>query len=532
MSFSAKYIPYSKTGSFSKIVTDYLENAPLLQPFYGPRPDMEGIKKAMAARKKFNTDRSLLVAELRKQYAALPGAGKVKANIESLLQENTFTVCTAHQPNIFTGHLYFIYKIIHAIRLADELKKHLPGADFVPVYYMGSEDADLEELGEVSINGQKYHWDTDQQGAVGRMKIDKAFIALIDDIDGQLSVEPFGKEIISLVKKYYTLHKTIEQATFEFVHELFAAFGLLIFLPDNPVLKKAFSAINAKEINEQFSHILVEETIAAFPPQYKVQAAGREINLFYLKDNIRERISREGDKYKVQHTDIIFTEAEIKAELETFPERFSQNVILRPVYQELILPNIAFIGGGGELAYWLELKKVFEATGVPFPVLVLRNSFMIVNLKAAAKIKALGLDAMDFFRPAQVLIEELVKRESSVSLDLTEEKGSLLALYHNIKVAATNIDVTLKGHVESLETAAIKRIEKLEKKMLKAEKKKFEAQQRHIHKIRDMLFPSGTLQERVDNLLPYYAVYGKAFIEMLYRNSTGLQQEFCIVEEN
>ena len=532
MAFKSTYISYRQTGSFSKIVTDYLDNDPALQPFYKYTPFIEGITKAITARKKFNTNRSLLVTELTKKYKTLPHSEKTRANIDSLLNENTFTVCTAHQPNIFTGHLYFIYKVLHAIRLAAELKNELPACNFVPVYYMGSEDADLEELGEITINGKKYQWETKQKGAVGRMKIDRAFIKLVEEIEGQLSVEKYGNEIIKLVKEFYTINKSIEQATFEFVHTLFDEYGLIIFLPDNAVFKNEFATINTKELAEQFSHKLVEETIEQFPAAYKVQAAGRELNLFYLKDDIRERIEFGQNKFIIANTSLSFTKEEIFEELKDHPERFSQNVILRPVFQELILPNIAFIGGGGELAYWLELKKVFDAVQVPFPVLVLRNSFMIIKKKTALKMQALALNATEFFKPVNVLIDELVKKESGTSLYLEEEKGMLLSIYHNMNVAATAVDSTLHQHVQALQAQAMKRIQQLEKKMLRAEKKKFEAQQRQIIKIKEDLFPAGTLQERVDNLLPYYSLWGRDFIKMLYDNSKGLEQEFCIVEEN
>ncbi len=530
MEFKSTYIPYRQTGSFSKIVIDYLDHSPALKKFYSHAPDIEGIKKAIVARKNFKTNRKLLADELNKKYIVVKTSAKVKANIDALLKEDSFTICTAHQPNIFTGHLYFIYKILHAIKLADELKAQLPAYNFVPVYYMGSEDADLDELGEITINSKKYKWETKQKGAVGRMKIDKAFIKLIEEMEGQLSVEKYGSEIIKLVKEFYVVDKTIEQATFEFVNDLFGEYGLVILLPDSRLLKNEFSPINIKELKEQFSHKLVEETIDAFPAEYKVQAAGRELNLFYLKDDLRERISKHAAGYKINNAEITFSDNEMFKELETFPERFSPNVILRPVFQETILPDIAFIGGGGELAYWLELKNVFDAVNVPFPVLVLRNSFMIVNEKAAGKIASLKLESKDFFRPAGELIDELVKNESSVSLNLEEEKRSLKTLYHNIKVAAIAVDITLQEHVEALEVQVLKRIEALEKKMLRSEKKKFEAHQRQIIKIKELLYPSGTLQERVDNLLPYYSVWGREFIQILYENSRGLQQEFCIIE--
>ena len=269
--FNAQYLPYHETHAFTNIVEDYLKGEPALKDFYQHSPDIVGIKEAISVRKNYNYNRNLLVKELFKQYDSGTIAGKVKANIEALLSDNTFTICTAHQPNIFTGHLYFIYKILHAIKLAEELNEKIAGYNFVPVYYMGSEDADLEELGEICINGKNYKWSTDQKGAVGRMKVDTIFIDLINEIDGQLSVEPFGKEIISLLRQSYSIGKTIQQSTFELVNKLFEDKGLIIFLPDNSELKKEFFPVNQKELLEQFSQKAVAETVAAFPGKYKVK---------------------------------------------------------------------------------------------------------------------------------------------------------------------------------------------------------------------------------------------------------------------
>jgi len=529
--FSAQHIPYTQTKAFSSIVTDYVANATALQPFYLHQPDLDGIKNAIIQRKSFSTNRSVLVNQLKAQYEAVQQNEKIAGNINSLLQENTFTITTAHQPNIFTGHLYFVYKILHAIKLAETLTEQIPDCNFVPVYYMGSEDADLEELGEVTINGKKYIWETTQAGAVGRMKVDKAFIALMDAIEGQLLAEPFGKHIMAKVRNAYTINKTIEQATFELVHDLFAAYGLLILLPDNAGLKHEFAPIIRKELQEQFSNKAVTETMSSFPAAYKVQAAGRELNLFYLNEDSRERIEKVNGQWLIVNSTVRFDDSAILEELKNYPERFSPNVILRPVYQEWILPNIAFIGGGGELAYWLELKKVFEASGVPYPVLVLRNSFMLINKKVATKINSLQINITEFFKPVHVLMLQLVKQSSSLKLELSEEKQQLEVLYQKIKQAAATVDITLQQHTEALFTVANKKLEKLEKKMLLAEKHKFEAQQRQVEKIKASLFPWDNLQERVDNIMPYYAIYGPEFLQALYENSNGLQQDFCILTE-
>ncbi len=531
MNFTSTAMAYRETGFYSRIIADYLDEQPQLQPFYAHPVSVSGIKSAVDARKKYTTNRKLLVDTLQKHYAAIPATEQVKANIRLLLSENTFTVTTAHQPNIFTGHLYFIYKILHTIKLCEKLKSDMPENNFVPVFYMGSEDADLEELGHVYINGIKHEWHTKQTGAVGRMKVDKALIKILDEIGGEISVQPHGQEIVELMKACYTEGSTIEQATFKLINNLFGEYGLLVLLPDDADYKRAFIPVIEKECNEQFSHGLVAETVAAFPKEYKVQAGGRELNLFYLKDDVRERIEKRNGQYDVLNTKFSFTQQEILEEAEGNPERFSPNVILRPVFQEMILPNIAFIGGGGEIAYWLELKKVFEEVAVPFPVLVLRNSFLLLEKGHATAAKKLGFTVNDLFKSEQDLLLLLVKRESKVQLSLEQEKQSLHDFYAQLKNTAGAVDITLQRHTEALEKLALKKIDTLEKKMLRAEKKKFEAQKRQLHKMRSLLFPHDNLQERIENFMPFYAKWGKGFIAEIYKNSLSLEQEFVILEE-
>jgi bacillithiol biosynthesis cysteine-adding enzyme BshC len=480
----------------------------------------------------------LLVNTLRKHYEGHEPTDLQKQHIKLLSNSNCFTITTAHQPNIFTGPLYFIYKILHALKLCERLKAERPEHDFVPVYYMGSEDADLDELGHLYINGVKHIWKTDQTGAVGRMKVDKTLIELMDVIEGEVLVQPFGKAITDLIKSCYTLDTTIEQATFKLVNALFGAYGLIVVLPDDADYKRAFVPIIKKELTTQFSHTIVEATAARFPKQYKVQASGRALNLFYLKDNSRERLVRENSIYRVQNhplnesgANLSFTESEILDELQQYPERFSPNVILRPLFQEMLLPNIAFIGGGGEVAYWMELKDVFSAVDIPFPVLVLRNSFLMVSQKDAQKLHGLGFEVIDLFKTESELMQVLVKQNSQVQLNLQKEKELIHDLYNSIRHTAGAVDKTLKLHTEALEKQALKKLDTLEKKMLKAEKKKFEAQQRQLHKLKEQLFPNNQLQERVDNMIPFYAKWGEAFIQNLYEHALGLEQSFTVLIE-
>ena len=351
-------------------------------------------------------------------------------------------------------------------------------------------------------------------------------------MEGQLLVLPNGKDIISQLKEYYKEGATIQDATFKFVNNLFAEYGLVILLPDNAALKKQMIKIFEDDLLHQTASGIVENSVERLQAAgYKAQANPREINLFYLLDDKRERIAGLGTKYSVLSTKIEFTKEELLKELQEHPERFSPNVILRGLYQETILPNIAFIGGGGETAYWLQLKNLFEHYQVPFPVLVLRNSFLIVEKKWQEKIAHLGFTAEDFFLPEQELLNRLVTKESKNKTKLNGSLSELEQLYEAFKKQATAVDSTLEKHVDALKLQTVFRLQELEKKMLRAEKRKFTDQQRQIHSIKEHLFPGGGLQERQENLSYYYAMWGVDFIKQLSSNSLDLEQEFIVLIE-
>jgi bacillithiol biosynthesis cysteine-adding enzyme BshC len=530
MDCNSTNLSFEQTGYFSKTIIDYLNQSPSLRPFYKHPVSLEGINAAIQARQSVQPNRNLLVTELQNQYAGVNTSAKVQQNIQQLLQPNTFTITTAHQPSIFTGHLYFIYKIVHVIKLADRLNREYADKHFVPVFWMGSEDADLEELGHVYLGGEKLVWETKQTGAVGRMQT-KGLDKLIHRIAGELSVQPHGKELIQLLRDCYLQSPNIETATFRIIDALFAAYGLIVVMPDNANLKKVMEPVFREDLLQQMPAGIVGKTIEQLSEAHKVQAHPRDINLFYLKDNIRELIELKDGKYEVRNTTLRFSQEEILAELTNHPERFSPNVILRGLYQETVLPNIAFIGGGGETAYWLELKGLFEHYQIPFPVLVLRNSFLIVEKKWQEKIHKLGFQSKDLFQSEQNLLTMLVTRHRNGELKLKHELEAAMQVYEQLKHKAAAIDQSLTQHVEALQARTLKPLQELEKKLLRAEKKKYEAEQRQIQVIRAALFPRNGLQERIDNFMPWYALWGKEFIQKVYEHSLTLEQQFTIIEE-
>jgi bacillithiol biosynthesis cysteine-adding enzyme BshC len=275
---------------------------------------------------------------------------------------------------------------------------------------------------------------------------------------------------------------------------------------------------------------IVANTSRRLEEHYKVQATPREINLFYLKDNLRERIIQEGDSFRVHHTTIRFSREEMEMELEQHPDRFSPNVILRGIFQEKILPNIAFIGGGGELAYWLQLKDLFMHYKVPFPLLLLRNSFLIIGSSEDIIKKKLALSVEQLFTPAFDLLNQLIERSGNKP-SMDEELLLAEDLYKALDGKAATVDGTLVQHVAALKAKTIKHIKALEKKLMSAERKKHAALDRRIKGLKEQLFPLNGLQERVENFSSFHAKWGPAFIDELLDLSPALEQQFVVLEE-
>jgi len=531
MDCTAHRLALRQTGYFSEIVLDYVEQNPKLNAFFEHPVSREGLEKAIAAREEFDTDRRLLVQILRSQYQVVPASETVNAQIEKLEAANTFAITTAHQPNIFTGYLYFVYKILHTVRLAEQAAEWFPGKQFVPVYYMGSEDADLEELGKIFLDGEKLSWDTNQKGAVGRMK-PKGLDTLTHRLYGRLAVLPYGEELMDLVRRCYLESENIQTATFRLVHALFERFGVVVFIPDSPLVKRAMGDIFRDDLVFQQTSKIVQQTIDELQVRgYKVQANPREINLFYLKDQLRERIVRDGESWHVLNTDMHFTHDELMADFAAHPECYSPNVILRGLLQETLLPGIAFIGGGGELAYWLEYRELFRHYKVPFPVLVLRNSFLFIPGEISRKMDKAGITLDMLFSNEHRVVEELALKLAKQRIDISPELKAVADQYESLSKLSEQVDPTLVKHVLALREQAVSKLEALQKKIIRAEKRKHADFAGQLKAFRNMLFPRNGLQERVDNILPYYAQYGPGFIDMLYKNSSALEQHFVVLRE-
>lgn len=534
-------IPLVETGQFSKLFLDYIKGDSVLRKHYAYEPKIECFQQVIEDKAKENTNRPLLVTVLREQYSTIEAWELQKNNIDLLLNKNTFTVCTGHQLCLFTGPLYFIYKIISTINLSETLKKNYPEYNFVPVYWMASEDHDFAEVQSINLFGKKISWNMDAKGAVGNLKTDSLNL-VIDELKQILGESENSKELIQLFTDAYLKKSNLSDATRYMVHQLFADHGLVILDGNDSRLKNEFSEIIKDDIINNTNYKLVNETISELESAgFKAQVNPREINCFYMIDNLRERIEHihntdleEGrrDVFNVINTSITFTKEELLKELTGHPERFSPNVVLRPVYQQKILPNLAYIGGPGELAYWLEYKRMFDHHNINFPVLIPRNFALLTDGKTNQQIQKLGFTINDLFKDVDVLIKEFVNKNANSELSLKEQEEKISIVFAEVSQKAMAVDITLKGSVEAELQKALNALKNLESKLVRSEKQKQETNINQIKKVKEKFFPEGALQERYENMTPYYLRSGKKLIADLKEQFDPLDYELSILTIN
>lgn len=527
----ASFVKYSETGFFSKLILDYISGKPELKGFYEYAPELSSFSKKIKDRKRIPVERTLLADVLAQQNKSLKANEKVLDNIELLKNSGTFTVTTGHQLNLFTGPLYFVYKIISTINLAEQLKHEFPDNNFVPIYWMHCEDHDFKEINHIHLFGKKIEWKGDHHGAAGEIST-ASLRSVIDELKTVLGESENANELITLFSEAYLRHINLADATRYLCHELFGRFGLVILDARDVRLKKTFVQQFKEDIFQNTGYKAVSTTnVELQKSNYKVQVSPREINCFYFTEGRRERIVKTDKGFQVLNTSLLFSKEELEKEIESHPEKFSHNVVLRPLYQEHILPNLAYIGGAGELAYWLQYKSMFVAAKISFPVLVLRNSVMVIDKTITAKIEKLGLTAKDFFSAEDKLVGDFIATNSTAETGLKNEQEKLKELFSSIKAKAAKVDITLEASIEAELQKQLKIIEQLESRIQRAERKKYENSINQLKSIREKLFPANSLQERHENVSSFYLRYGRTFIPDLKFNIRPLDFNFLLVED-
>ena len=477
----------------SGLVADYVQRKSGLDDLIQVAPDLPSIQEYASRRQLDPEVRKTLCQVLEEQYASVEMSPETRKNLDLLKREETVTVTTGHQICLLTGPFFSISKIASAIALARQV------SSAVPVFWMATEDHDFEEINHVEIFGKRVSWDQPSGAPVGRMLTAsiETFLSEVEELFGPGQLNP------AWIEKWRSAyaHDHLANATRQLFNDLFGHLGLVILDADDARLKVHFSEIIAKELSGSFSeHAILATNRNLESMGYKAQVTPRDINLFMVLDGVRQRITRNRNGVATADESAKWTEQELMEWLQQHPGDFSPNVVLRPVYQECILPNVAYIGGPGEVAYWLQLKDVFQEAGINLPAIVLRDHFVPVSKAVSRKMESLGLEDSDIFKDPQEVIQHLLQDEH---MDWREDEEAYAKWWEHVIARFIGLDPTLAKAAEAEKTKAENGFRRLQDKAARAVRSNHETTVNKVNAIHSSLFPEGAPIERVANLFQF-----------------------------
>ena len=523
-------IPVTESGKIQKMASDYLKGDPFFDNLYAVPPSLESFEQLIEQRKSFSSSsREVLASVLREQYEQCGIEDQATFQlIDTLRSADTFTVTTGQQTGILLGPMYTALKILSAISLTRKLKELHPTKNFVPVFWMATEDHDIAEINHAWVKGKKLDWNTEQTGAAGRLSNSDTKDWLNEFAQLAGSSED-AKALIQLVNNAYS-RNNLSEATRVLAHGLFGKYGLLVIDADDRRLKQLFAPTITKDILEQVSFHASQQAIEKLETLYSVQVNGREINFFYLSDGSRERIVSSGEGFSTHNGLVNWNSRdELTTEISAYPERFSPNVMMRPVYQETILPNLAYFGGAAEVAYWLELKPAFDAHQVPYPALLLRNSAMIVDAVNVHRMENAGLSPKNLFEDQVKLEQQAVIQDAHGDLTLKDQKEQLQLWLKEMASRAAYISPSMEASTEAFGLRLLHQTDRLAAKFVREARKHESERLQRIRALFADLYPDGKLQERKETIFTFMLLHGSEILDELLECQSPIGNEFIVL---
>ena len=491
------------------------------------------IKHSENRSKNFSKEqRQILVKSLQKQYSKIEISKKTLKNISSLLEPNTFCITTAHQINLFSGPLMVIYKIAQVISISNQLNSDSDNFKYVPVLWIATEDHDFEEISEINLNQKKIKWEINSNNLpVGEIEINN-FKNVLRDYKDSIIDYNFKENIEEIIDNSYKEGDTLSISTLKFINSLFSEHGLIIIDANKKDLKSLFTDQLKNEIDNFSCKEKTSSQISQLKKDFesfKVQVNPSDINFFKLTDKGRKRIRYDKKLYNVDDENS-YNKDEILNLIDKSPELFSPNAIMRPLYQEIVLPNVCYVGGPNELRYWMQLKTYFDDNKVQFPILKLRNSAYIIDSKTSKKIKNSGIEIKYFIGELNELLNYKIENTSSMKVNFDSLRSNLSLQFDELRKVSLETDKSFVGALNAQEKKQKKGIDDLEKKLIKAEKKNYEAEIKTIRSIHTYLNPSNISQERYLNFGNFYSYKGPSFINYIVEKISIMDDKILIID--
>lgn len=522
---SVRRVPFSRFESFPALFQDYSDHFERLSEFYaGDFRDRAERIRAVERTAAVERDRATLVDVLLEQNERWGMSAATRGNIEALRKDDTAAVVTGQQVGIFTGPLYTILKGITTIQLARQLSDE-SGRAVVPVFWLGVEDHDFEEVASVHLlrrnepEALRYAEAPDgPPGPVGRLRMSSEIDRLVDQIDEILPPTDFKPEVMRVLREAYCSGETFGDAFARLLRAFLPDSGLVLLSSDDARLKRLVAPLYQREIvDPEALSAEVGGVSTRLAERYHQQVHVTPTNLFLLDDGGRYPIDFDGDRFRLRGVDQAFSADDLLKLLDDHPERFSPNVVLRPLTQDTLLPTAAYVGGPGEISYFAQYGAAYEWADVPMPLIYPRASVTLVESKVEKVLEKYDLDVPDFGDDVDRLFQRVVVDAMDVDLDRLFQgaSGPLHESVNTVKQSLEALDPTLGKAAEATRSALMGEFEKLKGKAVRLEKKNKEVIRNQLAKAHANLYPNGILQERALSLVYFLNKYGLSLTDAL-----------------
>ena len=533
-------LPFARfERSFSSLFRAYCAGDAALADHYAGDP-WDPDARAAAAQRAADaaSDRDTVANVLEAQNAAFGAKGamseKTRAHLDALRDPEGVAIVTGQQVGLFTGPLYTIYKTLTALQLAERLREET-GRPVAPVFWLAGEDHDFAEAAGthllrrnelVEVRLPQPTPDGRNGGPVGERVFKKEMQEALDEVDALLPNSDFKPPVMDALRSAYAPGTPLLPAFGYLLRALLLEAGLVFINPNDRRLKALAAPLFRKEIEApRASPQQVTEAGQRLEEKgYHAQISARPSNLFLLEEEGRLPLdlvdaaggddASEDEMFSLRGTGRSFSKGELLALLEEAPERFSPNVALRPLMQDRLLPTAAYVAGPSEVAYFGQLKAVYDHFGqdgnVEMPLIYPRASVTLVESKVAKVLGKFGLDTADLEGDLERLFQEIVERDMEVDLDAAFRNAQppIHQALNDLKPEVEAVDRTLGQSIEAARAEVAGTLEELKAKALRAEKRSQDEVRAQLQKARANLFPGGAPQERVVSVLYFLNKYG------------------------
>ena len=524
------FVNYSDIPGYQNLFLDYMYEFDNVAKFYkyNFRNKDEYLKIFKTVSEKNNTDRDNLVKIIIEQYSASGLSEKTRENLELLKLKKTLAVVTGQQLGVAGGPLYTFYKIISAIKLSNHLSERYDEYKFVPIFWLEGDDHDFNEIRYINLINdknelQKFEYDSEipedeDRGSVGFLKINETIETFFNQIKNNLRNTEFTPVLLSRLEEIYSKDKSLKQAFRELIFWLFDKYGLIIFDPQDREIKSLMKPVFKKELTNFRQHTeKLVSTSAKLDDDYHAQVKIRPVNLFYSTDGGRFLIDPVDGAFRLRKKRKKYSYDELISLIETEPENFSANVLLRPICQDYILPTAFYIGGPSEIAYFAQATPLYDYFNIVIPIIYPRSSVSLVEKNVASVISKYNLNITQVFWEPDRLKEHVLSTLSDITIDtIFNGTGNKINIaLDQLKESLFEFDKTISDASTKYRQKILNYLMELKGKAISVQKTKHETTLRQVDKISSSLFPNSFLQERELNFIYFMNKYGMDFLDKL-----------------